>query len=644
MKVIIVGAGAGGASTAARLRRLNEHTNIILLDMQADISQATCGLPYALGNTIKERSKLIVVEKGEFSRLLNVDVRTQSRVVSISPENKTLSIHNLADNSSYEEHYDKLVLSPGGTAMLPGIPGINNKNVFTLQTLDDLDAIKNYISNHKCHNAVVIGAGFIGLEVADNLHEMDINVSIVELSEQVLGQMDYEMASLVHQHIKSKGINLVTRDRAVALHNDVVELENGPKLLADVVIVATGVKPATALAAEAGLEIGNNGGIAVNDTLATSDPDIYALGDSVEVYDRVLGHKSLLQLAGPAHKQANIVAANLLGDKKHMHAFQGTTIAKVFDMTVAMTGASEKQLKTDNINYSKSYIDVPNHASFYPNAHNITIKLLFNPDGGEVLGGQIVGVEGVDKRIDLISTIIHFNKTIYDLAELDLAYAPPYSSAKDPVNIAGMVARNMLEDNYRVCYWDTVAGSSADDFILDVRTAEEYELDAVEGSINIPLEELRNRLDEIPVDRRVLIYCQQGKKGYFAYKILAQRGYDNISNLSGGFKLYRAAACPHLNTAMIVDTPSHRASEVIAVTDIAADIEIDAVGMNCPGPIMRLNKEIQKANDGQYLLIRASDPGFSNDVETWCRRKGHTLQKMTSEKAITTALIQKRLH
>lgn len=641
MKVIIIGAGAGGASTAARLRRLDEQVEIILIDKQTDISQATCGLPYALGNIIQDRSKLVVVEQQEFSRLLNVDVRTQSCVTGISPTNKTLTIHNLATDSVYEEQYDKLVLSPGGIAQRPGIPGINKPNVFTLQTIDDLEAITGYIREHHCQHAVVIGAGFIGLEVADNLHELGIKVSMIELSEQVLGQIDYEMASLVHQHIKSKNINLVLKDRVVAVNDKQIELESRQLVPADIVIVATGVVPATSLAADAGLEVGNNGGIVVSDTLATSDPDIYALGDSIEVYDRVLGHKSLVQLAGPAHKQATVVAANILGDKKHIHAFQGTTIAKVFDITVAMTGASEKQLKAERINYNKSYIDVPNHASFYPNAHPITIKLLFNPDGGEVLGAQIVGVEGVDKRIDIISTIIHFNKTIYDLAELDLAYAPPYSSAKDPVNIAGMVARNMMEDNYRVCYWNALS-EPGNAFILDVRTSEEYELDAIEGSTNIPVEELRKRLDEVPKDRQVYIYCQQGKKGYFAYKILLQHGYENISNLSGGYKIYRAAS--HHYNAELAAHGQHGMASAVEKTVIAADIEIDAVGMNCPGPIMRLNREIQKANDGQYLLIRASDPGFSNDVETWCRKKGHTLHEMVSEKAITTVLIQKRLH
>lgn len=645
MKIVIVGAGAGGASAAARIRRLDEHAEIVLIDKHADISQATCGLPYSLGNIIRDRSKLIIVDSEDFSRLVNVDVRTQSQVVSIARDKKTLTIRNLADGDEYEEHYDKLVLSPGGNARLPAIPGIENENVFTLQSLSDLDAIKAYLKAHRCKNAVVVGAGFIGLEVADNLHELGISVSIVELSEQVIGQIDYEMAAIVHRHIYSKNIDLILRDSVAAFHKGTAELTSGRQLKSDIVIMGMGVAPAVELAVAAGLKIGERGGIVVNDNMATSDADIYALGDSVEMYDHVLGHKTLIQLAGPAHKQASVVAANILGDKKHIRAFQGTTIAKVFDLAVAMTGASEKQLKADKVGYTKSYIDVPSHAPFYPNAHPIVIKLLFNPDGGEVLGAQVVGVEGVDKRIDLLSSAIHFNKTIYDLAELDLAYAPPYSSAKDPVNIAGMVARNMLEDNYQVTYWNEISETSKDVFILDVRTSGEYELGAISRSINIPLEELRDRLDEIPKNKQIVTYCQQGKKGYFAYKILSQHGYENISNLSGGYGLYRVA-----NTREHVKNPMaltfNNLSKTSVINDKASlkesvDIEIDAVGMSCPGPIMRLNKEMKNVNDGKFLLIRASDPGFSIDVETWCRKKGHTLQEKVTVKAITTVLIKK---
>ncbi|MEE8482105.1 MAG: FAD-dependent oxidoreductase, partial [Acidiferrobacterales bacterium] len=507
MKIIIIGAGAGGASVATRARRLDERAEIILVDKNAEISQATCGLPYSLGNIIRDRSKLVVVDSRDFSKLVNVDVRTRSEVISIARKQKSITIRNLVDGNTYEENYDKLVLSPGGVARLPDIAGIDNDNVFTLQSLSDLDAIKTHLSTRHCKNATVIGAGFIGLEVADNLYELGIHVSIVELSRQVIGKMDFEMASIVHQHLKSKNINLILQDRITEICEASVTLASGLHLNSDIVIVGLGVVPAVELAIAAGIKIGDRGGIAVSDTMVTSDVDIYALGDSVEMLDHVLGRKILVQLAGPAHKQASVVAANILGNKKRIRAFQGTSIAKVFDLSVAMTGASEKQLKASKVNYSKSYVDVPNHATYYPNAYPLTIKLLFNPDGGEILGAQVVGVEGVDKRIDLISTAIHFNRTIYDLAELELAYAPPYSSAKDPINIAGMVARNMLEDNYQVTYWDEMPAPADNVFVLDVRTPEEYELGAIHNSTNIPLEELRDRLDEIPKDKQILIYC-----------------------------------------------------------------------------------------------------------------------------------------
>lgn len=643
MKIIIIGAGAGGASVATRTRRLDERAEIILVEKNTEISQATCGLPYSLGNIIRDRSKLVVVDSRDFSKLVNVDVRTRSEVISIARKQKTITIRNLVDGNTYEENYDKLVLSPGGVARLPDIAGIDNDNVFTLQSLSDLDAIKIHLSTRRCKNATVIGAGFIGLEVADNLHELGIHVSIVELSRQVIGKMDFEMASIVHQHLKSKNINLILQDSITEICEASVTLASGLHLNSDIVIVGMGVVPAVELAIAAGIKIGDRGGIAVSDTMVTSDVDIYALGDSVEVLDRVLGRKILVPLAGPAHKQALVVAANILGNKKRIRAFQGTTIAKVFDLSVAMTGASEKQLKASKVNYSKSYVDVPNHATYYPNAYPLTIKLLFNPDGGEILGAQVVGVEGVDKRIDLISTAIHFKRTIYDLAELELAYAPPYSSAKDPINIAGMVARNMLEDNYQVTYWDEMPAPADNVFVLDVRTPEEYELGAIHNSTNIPLEELRDRLDEIPKDKQILIYCQQGKKGYFAYKILSQHGFDNISNLSGGYNLHRVANTQHFQHSPISENQAEKGPASIKEITMneLVEIEIDAVGMNCPGPIIKLTKEMQKVNEGKFLLIRASDPGFSVDVETWCRSKGHTLHEKFTEKAITTVLIKK---
>jgi len=648
MKILIIGGGAGGASVAARARRINEHATILLIDKHSEISQATCGLPYYIGGRIRERDRLVVVDPEGFSKILDVDVRVRSEVVAIDRKEKTVTVHDLHNGNQYKESYDKLVMSPGATPIVPRIPGIQGANLFTLQSTEDMDCIKSYLDTRICKNAVIVGAGFIGLEMAENLKALGLNVSVVERGNQVMGAIDYEMASFAHQHLRQKNIQLFLEQEVVAFTEAGATLANGEALQADIVILALGMRPRTMLAHHCGLEIGSMGGVVVNNNLVTSDPDIFALGDSVELRQDASGGRALTQLAGPAHKQASIVAENLFGGDKSYKQGPGTSIVKIFDMSVAKTGASEKQLRHAGMAYEKSYVDLHSHANYYPNATPLHIKLLFTREDGKLLGAQVVGSEGVDKRIDVIATAIQFGKTVYDLAELDLAYAPPYSSAKDPVNVAGMVARNMLDDGYQVVFWDELEAASDDALVLDVRTPDEYQIDSIAGSVNIPLEQLRTRANELPKTRRIILYCQQGKKGYFAYRILKQQGFENVSNLSGGFKLHRAAIRPEslpFSPAVSPTTEEKVGSippEKAHFDELAVSMSIDATGLSCPGPIMRLTHGMKRINDGEFLLITATDPAFHRDVSTWCKKTGNNIHFHDNDRSITRLVIQKR--
>lgn len=660
MKLVIIGGGAGGASVAARVRRLDESAQIIIFDKSPHISQATCGMPYYLGNVIKDRSRLIVTDPEEFSKILNVDVRTRSVIVAINRGSKYVVVRNLETSKVYKETYDKLVLAPGGRPVIPKIPGIELLHVFSLQNLEDMDLIKDYIVHKKCKHAVVIGAGLIGLEVADNLHKQGMQVHVIEAGDQVLGALDFEMAAQVHQHLANHNIHLVLNDSVTSIEDKQVVLASGKKIESDIVILNIGIKPNVDLAHKCFIKLGAHGGIAVNAGMLTSMPNIYALGDSVEVYDLINNEKTLVQLAGPVHKQSQVIATNLTGGHASYKPVQGNSIAQIIDLTVAMTGYSEKALKHKNISYKKSYIDVPSHADFYPGATPLVIKLLFAAHTGKILGAQIVGNKGVDKRIDLIASAIQFEKTVFDLADLELAYAPPFSTAKDPVNIAGMVAQNMLRDGYSVIYWDEIEqlkleGAS----FIDVRTPEEHELQSIPGSVNIPLEQLRDKVNQIPIAQKIVVYCDQGKKGYFAWRILSQLGFDNVANLSGGYKLCLCAEKNHHTQQVLDDSnigvadniytggPRKKTKKPLPIVDVEkidniVDLAIDATGLSCPGPIMKLAKGMKSINDGQYLLITASDASFYSDVGSWCDRTGNTLYLREMQDSVITALIQKQ--
>lgn len=543
MRYIIVGAVAGGASTAARLRRLDEKAEILLFEKGAYISYANCGLPYYIGDVIKERNKLFVQTAASFSQRFNIDVRTHAEIIDIIPAAKKVVVSNHQTGEVYVEHYDKLVLSPGAEPIRPPLPGIYNEGIFTLRNVTDTDLIKNFVNQHRAGKAVVVGAGFIGLEMAENLHELGLQVSIVEMGSQVLAPLDLPMAAIVQQHIRSKGVELHLETSVTGFEKSEdglsVLLSNGEALDADVVILSIGVTPDTRLAVKAGLTLGQSKGIRVNKFLQTSDPDIYAVGDAIEFTSPITGQPVNTFLAGPANKQGRICANNIvLGNKQEYKGSINTAIVKVFDMTVATAGVASKQLKKVGMEHVVSITHSGSHAGYYPGAKQMSIQVAFEPITGRLLGAQAVGYVGVDKRIDLLSAVIKANGTIYDLTEIEHAYAPPFSSAKDPVNMAGFVAENILLERFTVAHWGDYLKEEDNAFTLDVRTATEFEAGHIPSATNIPLDELRDRLQELPINKKIKVYCQIGLRGYLATRILMQNGFD-VCNLSGGYLTWK---------------------------------------------------------------------------------------------------------
>lgn len=657
VKYLIVGGVAGGATTAARLRRMDESAEIIMFERGEHISYANCGLPYYVGDVITERANLLLQTPESFKRRLNVDVRINNEVVRIDRENKLVEINNLSNKTSYTESYDKLIVSPGAEPIKPPIPGIKDEAIFTVRNVRDTDKIKAFINENKPKKAVVVGAGFIGLEMAENLHHLGMMVTIIEMAEQVMTPLDYEMAAVVHQHLKIKNVEFYLKDGVSEFKKTedhlVIKLQSGRTVDADMVILSIGVKPETKLIKEAGIELAPNGGIKVNEYLQTSDPNIYVLGDAMAFPHPITGKYTNAYLAGPANKQARILANNLvLGHKEVYKGAIATAIAKVFDLTIGSTGLAEKVLKKEGISYISNIIHNGSHAGYYPGAMPTTIKITFDPKSGKLFGAQVIGYIGVDKRIDLIATVLKRGGTIYDLQEIEHAYAPPYSSAKDPVNQAGFTAGNIIEGLVNIIHWDELHQlHGADNFILDVRTPEEFELGQIEGAINIELDEIRNHLDEIPKDKKIIIYCGVGLRGYFAARILMQRGFDNVYNLSGGYKTYEHATCKQSNEDIFEscyigkDSQIYRGKPKSAETEIKSDIktiEVDACGLQCPGPIIKLKKEIDKLENGDRLLQKVTDQGFRKDVASWCNMTGNKLISLDSDKGVISALIEKQ--
>lgn len=648
-KVIIVGGVAGGASAAARLRRLDENIEIIMFERGSYISFANCGLPYYIGGTIKERDALLIQTPEAMKARFNMDIRIDSEIVAINRDKKTVTVNELKTGRTYEESYDTLVLSPGSSPIRPNIPGIDSPNIFTLWNIPDTDAIKHFVDTHPIKTATVIGGGFIGIEMVENLHVLGIDVTVVEMADQVLTPIDYEMAQIVHHHLSNKGIRLYLKNgvKSFSYKDGVteVELQDGTTVTSDLVILSIGVSPNGHLAKTADLKVNNRGGIIVDQYLKTSDPSIYAVGDAIEVIDYVNQIPAMIPLAGPANKQGRMVANNIVGRLESYEGTQGTSVAKVFDLTVASTGANEKALNRLGKEYGKDYlitiVQPKSHAGYYPGALPMTLKVIFDMEG-KILGAQNVGYEGIEKRIDVIATAMRFGGTIYDLKKLELAYAPPYSSAKDPVNLAGFAAENILNHDQNPILWREIDGLDPEKtLILDVREPIEFSLGAIEKAKLMPVNDIRNRLSELPKDKELVVYCAVGLRGYIATRILSENGY-NVKNLLGGYSLYKTFITDYTNPRCDVDdlepplgddgAPEEKEALVKAASINATNvITLNACGLQCPGPIMQVSTKIHELKPGDILEVSATDPGFAQDVQAWCKKTGNTFLK--AEKA-----------
>lgn len=546
MKYLIIGGVAGGATAAARMRRIDENAEIILLEKGNHISFANCGLPYYIGNTIENRNALFIQTPESFGNRFDVDVRVNNEVMQIFPDEKSVLVKR-GNGNTYREKYDKLLIATGASAIIPQLEGVDLQGIFTLRNIEDTDNIKNYVFNNSVKNAVIVGAGFIGLEMAENLHNLGVNVSIVEKVNQVMPPLDFEMAAMVSNELRQKNVALYLENGVQKFErkNDQLQitLQNGEIIETEMVILSVGIRPNSYLAQESGIKIGTTGGIWVDEYLGTSVSDIYAVGDVIEFPHPLTGKPWLNFLANPANRQGRIVADNMVqGNHIVYEGAIGTAIAKVFDITVASTGLSEKQLQRLAMPFLSSISHSFSHAGYYPDSHQMCIKLTFNPENGEIFGAQAVGRDGVDKRIDQIALLIKHKGTIYDLMEVEHCYAPPFSAAKDPIAIAGYVANNIISGAMPVFSWQDIVENRLPQnaFLLDVRTPKELEQGMIENAVNIPLDELRFRLDEVPMDQPIYVYCAIGLRGYLATKILLQSDYTQVWNLLGGYKTFSA--------------------------------------------------------------------------------------------------------
>lgn len=642
MKYVIIGGVAGGATAAARLRRIDEQAEILLLEKGKYISYANCGLPYYIGGVITERDKLLVQTPAFFGKRFRIDVRVQNEVIDIRPDTKTLVIRK-ADGQEYEETYDKLLLSPGANPVKPPLEGINSEGIFTLRNVEDTDRIKSYLTTGQVKRAVVVGAGFIGLEMAENLHHAGVAVSIVEMGNQVMAPIDFSMAAYIHQHLVQKGVSLYLEEGVTHFQRTAegitVFLKSGKTIAADMVLLSIGVRPATALAQKAGLEIGETGGIRVNQYLETSAKDIYAVGDAIEYPHPLTGKPWLNYLANPANRQGRIVADNMVfGNTVSYEGAIGTSIARVFDMTVASTGLAAKRLKQWGMEYQSSVTHSASHAGYYPDALPLTLKLTFHPKTGKLYGAQCVGYDGVDKRIDQIATLIKHGGTVYDLMETEHAYAPPFSSAKDPIAIAGYVASNLISGAMPAISWRQLAARKDEVMLIDTRTADEFSFGSIPGAVNIPLDEMRGRLLEIPTDKPVVLFCAVGLRGYLAQRILIGRGYQNTLNLIGGYKTYSTAMAP---VPAPTATPAAASSPETQNNSAKEPLKINACGLQCPGPIMQVKKAMDSIAPGERVEIVATDAGFARDASAWCATTGNKLIEKREEKGRYTVLLEK---
>lgn len=643
MKILIVGGVAGGATALARMRRLDEDAEIILFERGKYISYANCGLPYYIGGTIPNFESLLVTDKETVQAKYNVEIREQQEVTKINRLTKTVDVKNKKTGESYEESYDKILLATGSHPFVPPAEGVDAENVFTLWTIPDAKKIKNYIDENNVKKAIIVGGGFIGLEVAENFIDLGIDTSIVEMADQVMPPLDKDMAKIVQNHLIRKGVHLMLEEgfKAVKDGGKKILLNSGKELETDLILLSIGLRPNSELAEDCGLDLNERGYIKVNDEMQTSDENIYAIGDVAASKDFMTGGEIMVQLAGPTNRQAREISANITekGHEKYIGTM-ATSAAKIFDLTVASTGLSEKVLQKNGKSLHKDYLTLiihpMNHVGYYPGAAEMTIKLIFALDG-KILGAQIVGYKGVDKRIDTIATAIHFHGTVDDLSRMELAYAPPYSMAKDPVNFAGYVARNMLDgltDGVTYQEWEENPEAYT---LLDIREKPEIAAGMLADAINIPLSSLRDHLDELDPEKNYLCYCAVGLRGYIAERILKQKGFK-ACNLLGGYKTAMDLRERPTGPASKPSSPNKNPKSFSAKDDNSAaskdsssseadsKVEIlDVCGMSCPGPIVQVSKAINELNDGEILEVTATDPGFARDIAAWAQNTGNTL-------------------
>ena len=645
-KVVIIGGVAGGATCAARLRRLDESAEIILLERGAYISYANCGLPYHVGDVIKARQALLVQTPEAMRAKFGIDVRTENEAVSINRDKKEVLVKNLQTGATYAEAYDDLVIATGSSPIRPPIPGIDNPKIRTLWTIPDVDHLREMAQ--KVKSAVVIGGGFIGLEIAENLKHAGLKVSLVEALDQVMAPIDFEMAQLLHEEIRAQGVDLHLADGVDSFvdagEQVTVKLKSGAAITAELVVLSIGIRPNSQIARDCGLALNQRGGVLTDEHLRTSDKHIYAVGDVIEVEDFVFGDRTMLGLAGPANKQGRIAADNIAGGDEVYHGTQGTSVVKVFDLTAAFTGAAEKSLIQRGLQYGKDYerliITQNHHAGYYPGATPMVIKLLFSCDGKKIFGAQIVGREGADKRIDTISVAQRMGAGPIALKELELAYAPPYSSAKDPVNMAGFVAENILRGLVKFADWNE-PDNDPDAVLLDVREDAERMAYELPNALAIPLGDLRKRMGELDKAKKYIVFCAVGVRSYNAARILMQSGFANVRVYPGGTRFYQFT---HESEWGIPDAPAAPAPTAAKKARSAAELRkvtVDCCGMQCPGPIMEVYKNMNELSDGDELEVSASDPGFAKDIASWCKRTGNTLVSNEQKNGAYVAVVRR---
>ena len=640
MKIIIIGGVAGGMSAAARLRRLDEKSDIIVIEKSGYVSFANCGLPYYIGGVIKEKDNLLLETPSTLKEKFNLDVRVKSEAVSINREKKEIKIKNIETNDEYTESYDKLLISTGAKPFVPDIKGLEEAGYLTLRNIEDMEKISSCIDSDGYKNAVIIGGGFIGLETAENLKHKNINVTIIEKADQVMAPLDPEMASFIHGEIKRRNIALYLNSDITEISNSgkkkIIKLKSGEVVETDIIIASIGVVPDSELAKNAGLKMSSKGAVEVDEYLKTSDSDIYAAGDVIEIKNAVTGQKALVPLAGPANKQGRTAADNILGREEKYTGTIGTSIMKFFNMTAASTGINEKYLKKQDINYKSLFIIKADHAGYYPGASDIYFKILFEPETGKIFGAQAVGEKGADKKIDIIATAILGNISVYKLKDLETAYAPPFNSAKDIINYASYMAENIKRDGLETVSWNETDKIG----LIDVRTEDEYNIDHIQNAVNMPLNTLRENMGKLDKNKEYIVYCKVGQRGYNAQRILVNNGYK-VKNLNGGFSIYKSALMPQDNRIKFENDIKNDKHRSISGLNSADKKILDVTGLQCPGPIIKIKNKISELKTGEVLEVKATDPGFENDIKVWTRQTGNTLLNIENTDGEILAEIKK---